>query len=143
MVADLSFEVLPVTLAHQELTDTIINAFFTVYNALGYGFLEKVYENALLHELRKRGLQVEAQRRLLVYYDGVVVGEYFADLLVEGKIILELKAAEAIEESHTAQLVNYLKATRCEVGFVLNFGPEPKFERRYFSNQRKLLLNTQ
>ena len=129
-------------LAYQELTDTIINAFYTVYNALGYGFLEKVYENALLHELRKRGLQAEAQQRLLVHYDGVVVGEYFADMLVENKVILELKAAEVIEESHTAQLVNYLKATRAEVGFVLNFGPEPKFERRYFSNQRKPLLTS-
>lgn len=130
------------TLAHQQLTDTILAAFYSVYNALGYGFLEKMYENALLHELRKRGLTVEVQKRLLVYYDGVVVGEYFADLLVEDKVILELKAAEAIEESHTAQLVNYLKATRCEVGFVLNFGPEPKFERRYFSNQRKPLLRS-
>lgn len=129
-------------LAYQELTDTIINAFYTVYNALGYGFLEKVYENALLHELRKRDLRAVAQQRLLVHYDGVVVGEYFADMLVENKVILELKAAEAIEESHTAQLVNYLKATRVEVGFVLNFGPEPKFERRYFSNQRKPLLNS-
>ncbi|GIK73568.1 MAG: hypothetical protein BroJett021_25560 [Chloroflexota bacterium] len=130
------------TLAHQQLTDTILAAFYSVYNALGYGFLEKVYENALLHELRKRGLKVEVQKRLLVYYDGVVVGEYFADLLVEDKVILELKAAEAIEESHTAQLVNYLKATQCEVGFVLNFGPEPKFERRYFNNQRKPLLRS-
>lgn len=80
------------TLAHQQLTDTIINAFFAVYNALGYGFLEKVYENSLLHELHKRGLKVEAQKRLLVYYDGVVVGEYFADLLVEDKIILGTKS---------------------------------------------------
>ena len=72
--------------------------------------------------------------------DGVIVGEYFADLFVEHVVLLELKAADAIDESHTAQLINYLKATKCEVGFVLNFGPEPKFERRYFSNHRKTLL---
>jgi GxxExxY protein len=127
-------------LAYQELTNTIINAFYTVYNALGYGFLEKVYENALAHELRKRSLTVESQHKLAVYYDGIPVGEYFADLLVENSVVLELKAAEAIDDAHTAQLINYLKATKCEVGFVLNFGPDPKFERRYFSNQRKLLL---
>ena len=127
-------------IAYQALTGTILNAFYTVYNALGYGFLEKVYENALAYELRRRGLYVEPQQQLNVYYDGVIVGEYFADLLVEHIVVLELKAADAIDESHTAQLINYLKATKCEVGFVLNFGPEPKFERRYFSNRRKTLL---
>ena len=128
-------------IAYRALTGTILIAFYTVYNALGYGFLEKVYENALAYELRRRSLHVEPQQQLNVLYDGVIVGEYFADLLVEHVVVLELKAADAIDESHTAQLINYLKATKCEVGFVLNFGPEPKFERRYFSNHRKTLLS--
>ena len=127
-------------IAYHALTGTILNAFYTVYNTLGYGFLEKVYENALAYELRRCGLHVEPQQQLNVFYDGVIVGEYFADLFVEHVVLLELKAADAIDASHTAQLINYLKATKCEVGFVLNFGPEPKFERRYFSNHRKTLL---
>jgi GxxExxY protein len=125
------------SLKHAELTNIIIAAFYAVYNNLGYGFLEKVYENALAHELKKRGLQVQQQAEILVYYDGYVVGKYFADILVEGKIILELKAAEELIEAFTAQLMNYLKATTCEVGLVLNFGPEAKFERRFFSNETK------
>lgn len=126
-------------LKHAELTEIIIGAFYAVYNGLGYGFLEKVYENALAHELTKRGLRVKQQERILVHYDGRLVGDYYADILVEEKIILELKAAEELNEAFTAQLMmmNYLKATKCEVGYVLNFGPEPKYERRYFSNERK------
>jgi GxxExxY protein len=118
---------------HQEITSVIINAFFLVYNTLGYGFLEKVYENALLHELRKRGLRVEQQVSIKVYYDGVIVGEYFADLFVEGKVIIELKAAVAISDAHKAQLLNYLKATGIEVGLILNFGPEATFKREIFT----------
>src|SRR5262245_51749404 len=97
-------------LKHAELTEIIIGAFYAVYNTLGYGFLEKVYENAMLLELAKRGLQAKQQERLLVYYNGQMVGEYFADIVVEGKIILELKAAEELSEAFTAQLMNYLKA---------------------------------
>ena len=130
------------SLRHEELTKTIISAFYAVYNSLGYGFLEKVYENAFVLELKKRGLTVEQQRRIHVFYDGHVVGEYFADIVVENHIIVELKAAEAISEAHTAQLFNYLKSTRCEVGFVFNFGPEPSFERRYYSNAKKKNLKT-
>jgi len=125
------------SLEHKALTEIIISAFYAVYNSLGYGFLEKVYENALIYELKRRGLHVEQQVRIQVYYDGQVVGDYFADVVVENLIILELKTAEAISEAHTAQLINYLKSTRCEVGFVFNFGPEPKFERRYYSNAHK------
>jgi GxxExxY protein len=125
------------TLKHQALTDQIIGAFFAVYNGLGYGFLEKVYENAFAHELRLCGLQVEQQQRIQVHYHGSVVGEYFSDICVNGLIILELKVAENISDAHTAQLLNYLKATQYEVGFVFNFGPEPAFERRFFSNQKK------
>lgn len=123
-------------LKHAELTQKIIGAYYAVYNELGYGFLEKVYENALVHELRKHGLSVVQQQRIQIEYDGVAVGDYIADIIVENKIILELKAAEAISPAHTAQLINYLRATYCEVGFVLNFGPKAEYERRYFSNDR-------
>jgi GxxExxY protein len=120
---------------HKELTSEIINAFYTVYNALGYGFLEKVYENALTHELSQRDLRVQQQKPIKVYYDGVVAGEYFADLLVEEKVIVELKAAKAISDRHKAQLINYLKATGIEVGLILNFGPKPTFVRRVFTKR--------
>lgn len=122
---------------HGELTDQIINAFFEVYNGLGYGFLEKVYENALANRLRRMGLAVEQQAGINVYFEGAVVGEYFADLLVENKVLLELKAAEAIDPAHKAQLRNYLRATDCKVGLVLNFGPQPTFIRQVMDNSRK------
>ena len=121
---------------HKELTSEIINAFYTVYNALGYGFLEKVYENALTHELNQRDLRVQQQKPIKVYYDGVVAGEYFADLLVEDKVIVELKAAKAISEGYKAQLINYLKATGIEVGLILNFGPKPTFDRKIFTTKQ-------
>ena len=124
----------------KELTDIIIGAFFTVYNTLGYGFLEKNYENALLIELRKHGLTVEQQKPLSVHYDGVVIGEYFADIVVNNAVIIELKAAEAIRKEHTAQVTNYLKATGIEVGLILNFGPAAEFKRVVFTqnnNSRK------
>ena len=124
-------------LLHRELTEKIIGAFYDVYNTLGYGFLEKVYENALVLELHRLGLRVEAQKRLQVFYGDQIVGEYFADLIVEGLVILEIKAAIAMHEAFVAQLQNYLKATDIEVGIVLNFGPEPAFKRKAFSNSRK------
>jgi GxxExxY protein len=108
-----------------------------VYNELGYGFLEKVYEKALLLELRKSGLIAQRQTRLCVYYDNVEVGEYFADIIVNDIIILEIKAAEGILEVHEAQLTNYLKATNIEVGLLLNFGKTPQFKRKVFSNKYK------
>ena len=121
-----------------ELTGDIINAFYHVYNQLGYGFLEKVYENALVHELRKRKHEVVQQAPIKVRYDGAIVGEYFADLLVNGAVILELKAAVAIAPEHEAQLLNYLKATDIDVGLVLNFGPEPQIKRKIFETARKI-----
>lgn len=121
---------------HQELTSTIINAFYKVYNQLGYGFLEKVYENALIFELERRGVHVQQQVPINVQYEGQTVGEYFADILVEGKVIIELKAAERISEAHNAQLINYLKATGIEVGLILNFGPKPTFERKVFTKRK-------
>ncbi|GAB4578014.1 MAG: GxxExxY protein [Anaerolineales bacterium] len=115
---------------HSELTSAIINAFYVVYNTLGYGFLEKVYEKALIHELTKRGFQVAAQVPIKVYYDGVIVGEYFADLIVNDILIIELKTTEFISDAHKAQLINYLKATGKEIGLILNFGPEPQISRK-------------
>ncbi len=122
------------TYLHSELTDKIIKAYYKVYNTLGYGFLEKVYENALFFELRNMGLFVEKQRRIKVYYIEQKVGDYFADLIVEEKVIIELKATEALCEDHEFQLINYLKATEIEVGLLLNFGKSPEFKRKIFSN---------
>jgi len=122
---------------HENITRAILKAFYKVYNTLGYGFLEKVYENALAHELTRAGLAVQQQMPIRVYYEELPVGDYFADLVVEGKIILELKAAEALRPEHEAQLLNYLKATEMEVGLLLNFGPEPTFARKILTNDRK------
>ncbi len=104
------------------LTERIIGCAYRVSNALGVGFLEKVYENALVHELKKSGLDGQQQVPVAVAYDGVVVGEYFIDLLVEGKVVLELKHSKAIDNSHLAQTLNYLKATNLRVALILNFG---------------------
>lgn len=124
-------------LKHKDLTEAVIGAFYGVYNALGYGFLEKVYENALLIELGNLGISVIAQHPIQVFYDGKVVGEYFADLLVEDCIIVEIKAAKILGPEHEAQLLNYLKATKIETGLLVNFGPTPEVKRRAFDNQRK------
>lgn len=124
-------------LQHQEITSQIIAAFYAVYNTLGYGFLEKVYENALILELQKKGLNVRGQVPIKVRYAGQIIGEYFADLLVEDKVIVELKAVEKIIPVHEAQLLNYLKATDLEVGLLLNFGPKADFTRKIFTNHRK------
>ena len=124
-------------LKHSEITGAIIKAFFIVYNALGYGFLEKVYANALAKELRRMGYQIEREVRIDVYYQGEIVGEYFADLLVNGKVIIETKAAKELAPEHEAQLLNYLRATPYEVGLVLNFGPKPEYIRKAFNNSRK------
>ena len=122
---------------NKEITNKIIGAFYKVYNTLGYGFLEKVYENALKIELRKLNLKVDQQKNIKVVYEGFEVGDYYADLIVENLVIVELKAAEAICEQHEAQLLNYLKATDIEVRLLLNFGKEAKFVRKVFSNSNK------
>jgi len=123
----------------EELTGKIIKIFYKVYNTLGYGFLEKIYHNAMIIELGAEGLKVETKKSISVHYLGDIVGEFEADLIVEEKVILELKAKEALHEAHEAQLVNYLRATKIEVGLLLNFGKEPKFKRKYFSNSNKTL----
>ena len=124
-------------LKHKDLTDVIIKSYYKVYNTLGYGFLEKVYENALFIELRKHGLFVQKQKAIEVFYEEEIVGDYFADLIVSEKVILELKAAEEICEEHENQLINYLKATDIEVGLLLNFGKSPEFKRKVFTNEYK------
>jgi GxxExxY protein len=122
---------------HADVTDGIIKAFYKVYNSLGYGFLERVYENALLIELTSSGFQAVQQLPIQVFYEQQLVGEYFADILVNDLVILELKAAENIRDEHIAQLTNYLKATGKEVGLLLNFGVKPEFKRIVFSNSFK------
>jgi GxxExxY protein len=124
------------TYIHSGLTREIIGCFYHVYNQLGYGFLEKVYENALCHELRKHGLVVVQQAPIVVWYDGLKVGEYYADLLVDDKVLLELKALSCLTDEHSAQLLNYLKATGKEIGLVLNFGPKPEVRRKIYQTAR-------
>lgn len=123
------------TLLHAETTDLILKAYFNVYNTLGYGFLEKVYENALLIELKSMGLKAQRQVPVKVYYQEQMVGDYYADIIVEDQVIIELKAAEALCEEHEYQLINYLKATNIEIGLLLNFGKKPQFSRKVFINK--------
>lgn len=119
---------------HSALTGTIIKAYYNVYNSLGYGFLEKVYENALMIELKKFDLKCDKQVPVTVFYDSEKVGEYYADIVVNDSVIIELKACEYLLEEHEAQLLNYLRATDIEVGLLLNFGKEAEFKRKAFSN---------
>lgn len=126
-------------LLHEELTAEILDAFYEVYHELGYGFLEKVYQNALFFELKERGFDVIPQKPCPVYYKEKQVGAYFCDIIVNNLVILELKACEFILEEHELQLLNYLKASSIELGFVLNFGKKPEFSRKIFSNNHKNL----
>jgi GxxExxY protein len=128
-------------LLHKNITDKIIKCFYEVYNILGYGFLEKVYESSLYNELISCELSCERQKKIDVFYKGKLVGEYYADIIAEQKVIIELKAAEAICEEHEFQLINYLKATNIEVGLLLNFGKKPEIRRKIFTNDRKLNSN--
>ena len=122
---------------HQAITEKIINSFYTVYNILGYGFLEKVYENAMLIELRKAGLDVVPQAPIKVFYNDQIVGEYFADLIVGNSVIVELKTTAKLSVEHEAQLLNYLKATKHEVELLLNYGPKPELKRKVYDNTMK------
>lgn len=124
---------------HSEMTGLIIKAFFNVYNKLGYVFLEKVYVNALLIELRRMRLFCSSQVPIKVYYDELEIGFYIADIVVNDSVIIEAKAAEALCEEHEAQLTNYLKATEIEVGLLLNFGKKAEFKRKVFSTEYKNL----
>jgi GxxExxY protein len=111
--------------------------FYGVYNELGYGFLESVYQSALVIALRNAGLQVQQEVDIPVWFWGQKVGDFRADLLVEGLVLLELKAARTLDPAHEAQLLNYLRATDVEIGMLLNFGARPQFRRLLFDNERK------
>lgn len=124
-------------LKHKELTEQIIGAFYNVYNELGYGFLEQVYEQALTIALIEPGLRAERQFDVPVWFQGQRIGEYRADLLVEHTVVVELKAAKSIDPAHEAQLLHYLRATEFEVGLLLNFGQRPQLRRLLFDNDRK------
>jgi len=126
---------------HQRLTEQIIKCFYEVYNQLGYGFLEKVYEHSMLIELEKNGLYAQSQVPVKVHYKGKLVGDYFADIIVNDLIIVELKAAEAVAEEHELQLINYLKATEMEVGLLLNFGKKPEVRRKIFTSDKKKIAH--
>lgn len=127
-----------IDLKHKDITDKILHAFFkVVYPQLGYGFLEKVYENAMVIALTAMGLKVQRQVEITVYFQGQVVGGYFADLLINDLVIVELKAVSRLLLEHEAQLLNYLRATPYEVGLLLNFGSRPTFIRKAFDNNRK------
>jgi GxxExxY protein len=126
---------------HQGLTREIIGSFYAVYGALGYGFLERVYEEALAVELQSRNITFRRQDPIRIYYRRNLIGEYYADLVVANKVIVELKANQRLLREHSAQLLNYLKATRYEVGLLLNFGPEPVIRRHAFDNRRKGTLS--
>ena len=124
---------------HKELTEQIIKIYYKVYNTLGYGFLEKIYENAMMIEFRKAGITAASQSPIKVLYEDEIIGEYYADILVDDKVIVEIKATRSLALEHEAQLLNYLKATDIEVGLLLNFGPEPEVKRKVFDNFRKEL----
>ena len=116
---------------HQELTKTIIECAYTVHNTLGAGFLEKVYEQALMLELKASGLVVESQVPLSVKYRDQIIGEYFTDLIVKDQVICELKAVDVLKKAHEVQLVNYLVATGIDVGVLINFGDSVTVRRKY------------
>jgi GxxExxY protein len=124
---------------HKSLSDSILKVYYEVYNELGYGFLEKVYQNAMYFELKSQGYKVEAQKQIKVYYKSQIVGEYYADLIIDDLITLELKACECLMDEHQAQLLNYPKATKVEIGMLLNFGTTPEFKRLIYTNDRKKL----
>lgn len=127
-------------LLHAEISEQVNKAFYQTYNTLGYGFLEKVYENAMAIALRRRGLSVIQQMPVKVFFDGELVGEYFADPVINQCLIVEVKAGEALHTAHEAQLINYLKASSVEVGLLCNFGETPEFRRKLFTNDRKPAL---
>jgi len=122
---------------HNETTEEIIRCFYKVYNTLGYGFLERVYLNAMMIELHEVGFQVQKEKAVLVFYNQKEVGFYLPDIIVDNKVIIELKASEMLSEVHEYQLLNYLKATKIEVGLLLNFGKEAQIRRKIFQNKYK------
>src|SRR3972149_5797423 len=126
---------------YADLSEKIIKVFYRVHTELGYGFSEKVYQKAYGIALREDGMKVDEQVPIKVYFHGQLVGEFFTDMLINDVILLELKSASAILDEHEAQLLNYLKSTDIEVGYVLNFGKSATFKRKVFDNDRKGSLN--
>jgi len=124
-------------LKHSDLTELIIGVFYDVYNELGFGFLESVYRKSLHLALREKGLEVQAEVAVPVFFRGINVGDFRADLVVNDCILLELKTAETIVIAHEAQVLNYLRATALEIGLILNFGPKAQVRRLLFDNDRK------
>jgi len=122
---------------HSEMSEGIIKSYYKVYNTLGFGFLEKVYENSLAVELHRQGFNFDIQHAIDVIYEDHLVGKYYADIIVENLIIVDLKACEVLHPDHEVQLLNYLKATKIEVGLLLNFGHKPQFKRKVFNNDLK------
>ena len=122
---------------HHELTEKIIGVFYDVYNELGHGFLESVYETAMAIALNKKNMRVEQQVEIPVWFRGILIGNFYADLLIEGAVIVELKAVRSIDPSHEAQLLHYLRATEIELGLLLNFGVRPEIKRKIYDNPRK------
>ena len=124
---------------HSELTDAIIGVFYEVYNELGFGFLESVYQKALCMALIQKGLRVESEVATSVFFRGEKVGDFRADLIVNQIVLLELKTAEKIVRAHEAQVLNYLRSTTLELGLILNFGPQPQIRGLVLDNARKPL----
>ena len=122
---------------HEELTNKIIGVFYEVYNELGHGFLESTYEKAMAIALAEKGIHFERQVEIPVWFHGHRAGMFYADIVVETTVILELKAVRSLDTVHEAQLLNYLRATEIEIGLLLNFGVRPEVKRRIFDNPRK------
>lgn len=122
---------------HRALTEKIIGVYYSVYNELGYGFLESVYQESMLLALREAGLSVKREVPIEVFFRGIKVGDFRCDLLVNDIVLIELKASRTIDPSFEAQLLNYLRATRLEIGLLFNFGPKSYFKRLAYSNTRK------
>lgn len=122
---------------YSDLTGKVLGTFFQLHKEMGYGFAEKVYQAAFAILLEEHGLMVEQQRPIKVYFHNQLVGEYVADMVVNGVVLLELKAIERLADVHSAQLLNYLKSTELEVGLLLNFGPQAEFRRKIYDNSRK------
>jgi GxxExxY protein len=133
--ADLVF--MNLDLKHRELTERVIGVFYDVYNELGHGYLESIYATAMAIALRQAGLQVEQELPISVRFRGETIGDFKADLVVNGSVLLELKAVRAIDQAFEKQILNYLRGTRLELGLILNFGPKPEFRRFVYENERK------
>jgi GxxExxY protein len=130
-------ETAEVNLKHSDVTEKLITTYYALYNELGFGFLESVYQKAFCLMLRERGLSFQEQIPIRVVFHRAEMGEFLADILVESAVLVELKAVRALEQAHERQLLNYLRATDVEVGLLFNFGPRPQFRRLAFDNERK------